>query len=991
MNRYLPLLLGVSALAVGPHCGPSGSPAATNAGRSSDGDPGAVVGAPGTLERSTRSLMERRSLPRLLVDQEGHLAPLPLAEVAIEVTIVGHLAATSSTLTFHNSGSREVQGALQVPIPAGSIVSEFALHGDRAIGQGAIVLRAARHSEVVWREPQAPLESAERSSGHVFQTEVPGIPARGTRTVQVGYVSSVAIDGRSGEYRLPLDCAKPVAKCSLVVHVHRNDMRPPIVRHGPAGVKFRSEGDQFVARAETSDLRSTGELVVGFSGIPEASVFVERASDGEVYFAIRQTVTTGGPTTGAPPTVQSEPDRLAIYWDASLSRAAGDHGRERAVLRAYLQRLTGPVKAELVFLGNAAPRPLRYVLPDERTDLMDAVRSVQYDGGTSFGGLGATRSLINADLNLVFSDGRSTFGPEESARLYAPTYVFHESEQANRRFLRDLASRSGGGYTDLREVAPEDAASAIGKPTLGSMRIEAHGVVENSMYARQPTAIGRGFQLVGMLRGEQATITVHRDRKAQASRPHAFRLRRSSANRGDLLRRHWAQQKLEQLLRLPRANQDEILAVAQRHTLAVPGTALVVPERLEQYLAYGIRPAAEQGEMRAAYDAHLAREERGQRQARAATLERVIARWQGHISGLHRRSQSPTDLPHQGATGETSPIAGPPGPAVPSLGLDAGRPVQVSPLGRRLQPWNPATPYLRALRAVSADRRFDTYLQERARHGAAPGFYLDVAEFFGAHGDLQRAVQVLSNLAELELEDPRLLEVMGHRLRQLGFFGLGLYYFEQALRQRPDEPRLQRVLALALAERARSRHSRPARRKADYARAMRLLANVVVSDGAGRDPIAVIALTELNHIIPKARQLGVVEVPIDSRLVQPLEMDLRVVMSWDVPSVDLDLQVLEPSQEVAHRGRQRTTMGGRLSGQRNGGTGPEVYSLQSAMKGRYVIEVRFPERSTSNLTGPVTLQVDIFTDYGRPEQKREIVVLRSTGQRGPIEVGEVVL
>ena len=136
------------------------------------------------------------------------------------------------------------------------------------------------------------------------------------------------------------------------------------------------------------------------------------------------------------------------------------------------------------------------------------------------------------------------------------------------------------------------------------------------------------------------------------------------------------------------------------------------------------------------------------------------------------------------------------------------------------------------------------------------------------------SLQVLSNIAELELEDAALLRVLGHRLVQIGQLDLAVQTFEQVLELRPEEPQSYRDLALTLARRAEqtgigAMPAPPEAIRADYARAVDLLVRVVLGRWDARFPeIEVIALEELNRLIPRAKAAGVSDVPLDPRLLE---------------------------------------------------------------------------------------------------------------------------
>jgi Ca-activated chloride channel family protein len=309
----------------------------------------------------------------------------------------------------------------------------------------------------------------------------------------------------------------------------------------------------------------------------------------------------------------------------------------------------------------------------------------------------------------------------------------------------------------------------------------------------------------------------------------------------------------------------------------------------------------------------------------------------------------------------------------------------------KIKAWDPQTPYLAAIKQAAPARQYAVYLAQRKTHGSAPAFYLDCANYFFRSKQKPLAIRILSNLAELELENPALLRVLAHRLAQLGRLELAVQVFNEVLRLRKEEPQSYRDLALVL-ERLADRQAKRGKRKEareNYRRALDLLGKVVMERWDRFAEIEVIALTELNNILPKARRLGLREVPVDSRLLKKLTMDIRIVMTWDADSTDMDLHVVEPSGEEAYYSHNRTRIGGMVTRDFTRGYGPEVYAIRRAMPGRYTIRTKFFGSSAAKLAGAVTLQVDVYTNYGRRNQKRRSITLRLTKRKETFTVGTI--
>ena len=297
-----------------------------------------------------------------------------------------------------------------------------------------------------------------------------------------------------------------------------------------------------------------------------------------------------------------------------------------------------------------------------------------------------------------------------------------------------------------------------------------------------------------------------------------------------------------------------------------------------------------------------------------------------------------------------------------------------------LKGWDPDTPYLKAMKAAPVGERFAVYMAAREKFGASPAFFLDCADFFLKNGEEELGIQVLSNIAEMELESAPLLRILGHRLEQLGRLDLSILAFEEARKLRPEEPQSFRDLGLVLAKRGS---------KEDLERAVELLYHVVLNQWDRFDEIEILTLMELNRILPVAKAAGVETGRIDPRLVKLLDLDVRIVMTWDADLTDMDLHVVEPSKEVAYYSHNRTTIGGLVSRDFTQGYGPEEYLLRKAMHGSYVIKANFYGSSAAQLIGAVTLTVDVYTNYGRPNQQVKSLTFRLTDKKEMFTVGEI--
>ncbi|MCI5119320.1 MAG: hypothetical protein D3913_15570, partial [Candidatus Electrothrix sp. LOE1_4_5] len=161
-----------------------------------------------------------------------------------------------------------------------------------------------------------------------------------------------------------------------------------------------------------------------------------------------------------------------------------------------------------------------------------------------------------------------------------------------------------------------------------------------------------------------------------------------------------------------------------------------------------------------------------------------------------------------------------------------------------------------------------------------------------------KGVRILSNLLELDLENPALMRTCAYRLQQAGELDAAVDIFTDILAMREDEPQSHRDLGLALSQRWQRDQQ-----EEDLISAMRLLWAVVKQEWQRFPEIELTALLELNRLIRLAEKKNIsIPEQIEQRFRTTLDLDLRISLSWDADLTDVDLHVLEPTGEHAYYG-----------------------------------------------------------------------------------------
>ena len=314
-----------------------------------------------------------------------------------------------------------------------------------------------------------------------------------------------------------------------------------------------------------------------------------------------------------------------------------------------------------------------------------------------------------------------------------------------------------------------------------------------------------------------------------------------------------------------------------------------------------------------------------------------------------------------------------PGPGGPTMAVE-------------VRPWMPDAPYLKELDKAGVEGEQAArvaYHHQRSKFRTSPSFFLDCAGWFMAHGDEEFGLRVLSNLAELRIEDPELLRVMGWRLREAGALADALAILRRVVKLRGEDSQSYRDVALVLDELARRSYGAGAEEdaRAQAEEAAELYRKVALTPWMRR-PMAVglFAVEEYNVLRAWADGREWKQAPelpsLGDALEGVLACDLRITLAWDADETDVDIHVTEPNGEEAYYANRQTFAGGRVSEDITDGYGPELYEIRAAQKGVYTIRAHYFASHQQEIFGPATCTLTVYSDWGRPEQSQTITSVR---------------
>jgi len=935
--------------------------------------------------------------------------PMRLDILKIDIKVIGQIAVTTLDITYYNSNSRVMEGEFNFPLGEGQTISRFALDINGTLREGVVVEKeqGRKTFEAVVRKGIDP-GLLEMTKGNNFRMRVYPLPAKGTRRIVLAFEQELTDKGKNDLYLLPLKIDEVVDKFSVHVEVIKNQVVLDTEENELSNLSFSRWNDSYIANFEQDNYLPDKQIALAFPHISDTErVFTATKNNNSdssyFYLTIRPKLSVKAKLL---------PKLITLFWDNSNSSQARDIEKDLSILNAYFQK-TGSLSVELVPFNIRTEKAETFVITNGNWDkLKSVIKTMVYDGGTSFGSIDFTK--YQSDEILLFSDGITDFGNSEPKFSDTPVNTINSSVSANHDFLTYIAQRSGGVYVNLNKLTNAEALSLLNTNNFHFISAQIENGNISNIYPSMPCQFTNSFSLTGIMANKSATLILNFGFGTTVVYSKRIMITADNSVEPELLRRLWAEKKIAELNLDVEKNKDKITLTGKEFGIITENTSLLVLENLSDYLQYDIVPpkeiqneyfkqkhivekdASEKTKNHIEYVVKLSDEQSKWWNTNYPVLPKkpVNVNKSGNNQVLYAPPVVDDSLSDvvvvgygtQGRTGITGSVSGvrvnessaEPNmvfmmveePNNASASFDGGNKADI-----QINAWDPQTPYLKVLQYARSGEEYATYLKLKKEYGWTPAFYIDASDFFSKSGNKDTAVRILSNLAELRLESPELLRILGNKLLGLNYNAEAVLVFKKVLELKEEEPQSYRDLGLAYEADGSSQQ------------AINTLYEVVKREWDGRFPaIEIIVLNEINNIIAIHPKLDYSF--IDKRLVKKEPVNIRVILTWDADNCDIDLWVTDPSGEKCFYENKLTRLGGKISNDFTNGYGPEEFMIKKAIQGEYKIQANYYGTHSQSVLAPVNLHLTFITNFGKIDQKKQEITIRLENQKDIIDVGK---
>lgn len=947
------------------------------------------------------------TIPRLTVlhKKEAETEPV-LRSLSVQVETWGNASVTTMDMVFYNPNNRVLEAEMVFPLGENQSISRLAVEKNGTLQEGVVVEKNKGQEvfESIERRNVDPV-LVEHVAGNNYRARIYPVPPMGSKRIVIAFEQELDFHENYLLYHLPLEYGLVLDQFNLKTIVHNN--RPDSISlNRPHLYKdFYAEGSDWISTvSKTSEmLNHHVAFTIPLDDKKEWTVSQFDHNENKTYFFTSLIL----PPSERP---KSRPEKIAVYWDVSGSCDSLSQAQSRAMLRAYLLHYK-PSVVDVIPFSYGVHDTKSFVAADGNVQpILQYLEWQSFDGGTQ---LGVVRNDGGYNEVFVFSDGMTNYGKDLPELMDIPVHCISASASTDMGLLRSISEKTGGLAINLMQTSIEEAFHKLTTQPLKLISATVPdgkgGRTNQGIYSGSTTRAGNCLSIAGYTEAAgDLELLVGFDRASAYS----IHVNIAPNSNGILAKRMWARKKMESLALRADQNKEEMLATAKIFQLVTPLTSLIFLDTITDYIEYEIEPP---GAMKEAYFKAMAEKNKKLEANNQKHIDEVATWfaeretwWNKDFTSAHKPAESKRKSRRNNANLEqiqfteievneepatymfdtdqsvvVSGFSNGAGGAVYTVGISdhcmatESREEEFanSIKSIELSSWNPDTPYLNKLKNTAHDQLYSVYLSLRKEYAATPSFFVDVADYLAQAGQTDNAVRVLSNLAEVDIKNYRLMRILAHRLNQMNKTYDAVDMFAKVLELHKEEPQSYRDLALALA--SNNQHQQ----------AIETMYELITKNWDSRFPqIELIAAGEMNEIIFSS------EVPlntsfIDQRLLKHMPMDARVVLNWDADNCDIDLWVTDPRGEKCFYDHRDTKIGGHNSLDLTGGYGPEEFIIHKAMKGKYKIEINYYGDRQQSITGPTTIQVEVYTDYGKKSQVSNKITRRLTDKKETLEVG----
>lgn len=512
-----------------------------------------------------------------LTTPTGYDGTVSLQDLSVKVDVVGNVATTTFDMVFYNSSTRVMEGEFEFPLGDGQTVSRYALEINGHLREGVVVEKEKGRQtfEEIAREGVDP-GLLEKTAGNSFRTRIYPFNAGKTRRVVIACEQELKTTDGKRYFRLPLVGDKKLNTFKVDVELHGQAI--PLVPKGSMEMSFKEENGKFSSAFSKKNYKPNDNLVIELPCRDLPSVYVENVGSDTHFYTFAK--------IGQKKRDKVLPKSLTVVYDVSSSAEKSKNDKNHELIRWYAKK-AGVEKIRLVTFSVA-------IHSDEICTVDEALKKLEnlrYDGGTQMGCVDLSK--YDSDEILLFTDGIGNIGVDVIKPANRPLMVVNSNNVAEHSVLRKLAAENHGVYIDLSSTSLQEAQKLISESVYSYLGAKYDKEAITDVYPSLPCPVSETFSVAGIMKTKNAKMVLYFGFGREVIDSLVCEIPALDGQKAGNVKRIWAQKKLAELDMDYAKNEKEITAMAKKYSIVTRNTSLIVLDRVEDYVRYGIVPPDE--------------------------------------------------------------------------------------------------------------------------------------------------------------------------------------------------------------------------------------------------------------------------------------------------------------------------------------------------------------------------------------------------------------
>ena len=501
---------------------------------------------------------------------------LGITSLDIKVDVVGNIATTTYDMLFYNPTREILEGELAFPLGEGQRVSRLALEVNGKLREAVVVEKEQGRVafEAVVRRRVDPV-LLEKGTGNNYKARIYPIPAKGYKRVVLAHEQELIFSEEAHYFHLPLGFKKNLDHFVLEMNVFDQKMKPSLEEGRIDNFQFKGLYNNFYAKTEKKNYTPSESLTIK---IPQYYNSKKTIAFDD-YFYIYKTLKTDKK-------IREKANTITMYWDASLSMKSRELEKELEFLENYINHLKD-VKVKLVKFSNQILSTKNYKISNGNwSNLKQALINTIYDGGTSYASLFLNNT---SDEILMFSDGMKNLS-DLVVNTNQPIYVVNSMVKANHSELNSICEATNGKYINLKNTTIKESVDKIKYQSFKFLGYESSNK-NMEVYPNKAMTVSTDFSFSGKNFKPNDTVILQFGYGNRVTQNDTLIIKSDVKN--NLVKRIWAQKKLNNLQQESDINKDKIIKHSMLYNLVSNHTSLIVLETVWDYVRYKITPPEE--------------------------------------------------------------------------------------------------------------------------------------------------------------------------------------------------------------------------------------------------------------------------------------------------------------------------------------------------------------------------------------------------------------